>query len=95
MALHNAIDDHDERTGWPADLHIRATQSRNQEPADDRRPQASLRRQARGNGKSHGQRQRDNAYGDTCTHVAQRHLARVAAQAVEQAGVKAVQFQGV
>src|SRR6478672_1237860 len=42
IAVHgdDSGDDHDERTGRPADLHPRAAQRRNEEAGDDRRDQA-------------------------------------------------------
>jgi len=59
--LHNAVDDHDEGAGRPADLHARTAQRGNQESRDDRGQQPALGRESTGNGKGDGERQRDNA----------------------------------
>ena len=53
-------DEHDEGAGRTADLEAAAAQQRDQEAADDGRVEPALRRDARGDGDRHRQRQRDD-----------------------------------
>ena len=61
VALNNAVDDHDESAGRPANLHRRAAQGRNQRAGDDGGPDACLGLQPGRDGKRHGQGQGHNA----------------------------------
>lgn len=53
----------DERARWAADLELAAAKKRDDEPADDRGVQATVRGQSGGDGDRHGERQRHDGYG--------------------------------
>ena len=55
----DSVDDHDEGAGGAADLRARAAQQRDEESGDDRAVDAGLRSHSAGDGKGHGERQRN------------------------------------
>ena len=57
----DAGDHDDERAGGAADLDARSAERRDEEAGDDRAVDAGLRREARGDGECHRERQRDEA----------------------------------
>ena len=69
VLLHDAVDDHDERAGGPADLHPGAAQRRDQEAGDDRGVEALLRGDAAGDGEGDGEREGDDADDDAGEQV--------------------------
>ena len=72
----DARDDHDERAGRSADLHVRAAERRDEEAGDDRAVDAGLRRHARGDRERHRQRQRDEADGDAGDQIGRERAKR-------------------
>ena len=86
MALHNAVDDDDEGTRRPANLHPAAAQQRNQKARNDGGEQTRLRAQTGGNGKGHGQGQGHHADGQPRAHIFEKTGAGVALQGVEKLG---------
>jgi hypothetical protein len=90
VPLHDAVDDHDEGTGRPPDLHRRAAQRSDDEPRDDGRPQPGLGRQTTGDGKRHGQWQCHHADSQACTDVTPQACAVITRKIVQQPGTKPV-----
>ena len=69
VLLDNAVDNHHKCAGRPSDLDARPAERRNEEPSHDRGPEAPARRDTTGNGKSDGQRKRDDADDDAGREV--------------------------
>ena len=70
-----------EGTGGPADLRSRSTQRGDQKASNDGTVNSGLRRKARGNRKSHGQRQGHQTNRDSGNQIAQKFIQAVMAQA--------------
>ena len=68
----NAGDDDHECSGRAANLGRRSAEHGNQKTGDDGAVDSGLRREARSDRESHGQRQSDQAYGDAGDQIAQR-----------------------
>ena len=83
----DAGDDDDECACRSGDLHARTAQRRHDEAGHDRAVDAGLRRQARGDGERHRQRQRDQAHGDAGGHVGHQRVAVVRRRHVRRRGV--------
>ena len=64
MLADDAGDDHDEGAGGPANLEARSAEGRDEEAGDDGAVDSSLRGEAGGDGKRHGERQGHQADGD-------------------------------
>jgi hypothetical protein len=75
-ARHN----YDKRAGGAANLHERAAQCGDDKSGYDRGVEPGLRRDSGGNGKGHGQRQSDQANGDSCCKVTREFRKGVAAK---------------
>ena len=86
VLLHDAVDDHDERAGGPADLHPRAAERRDQEAGDDRGVEAAVRRDAAGDGERDRQGQRDDADDHPGDRVGGELLAGVGLEGGDQLG---------
>ena len=93
VALHDAVDDDDEGTGGPADLHAGAAQRRDQDAGDDGREDALLGLDARRDRKRHGQWQRDDADSDAGAEVGDEAGAVVVLERVEQARAERVNLR--
>ena len=82
VLAHRCSDQDDEGAGRAADLKAAAADRRDEEAADDRRVEAALGRDARGDGDCHGQRQRNDGDGqsgkDVGLEVARVRSARAA-----------------
>ncbi len=76
----NAGNDYDECAGRPADLRFGAAESGHDESSDDGAIDSGLWGHAGGDGKGHGQRQRDQADGYSRNEVGQKFVAIVIAQ---------------
>ena len=92
VALDDAVDDDDESTCWPADLHVGTTQGADQEAGNDGRENALLGLHSAGNGKGHGQRQGDDTHGEAGAHVGNEPARVVAPQGVNQPWAKGVKW---
>ncbi len=86
----NAGDDDDEGSGGATDLGGRSAERGDEKAGDDRAVDSSLRREARSDGKGHGQRQGDQAYGDSGDQVAEEFIRVVIAQAEDGLGKPAL-----
>ncbi len=80
VAGNDAKDDDYECTSRAADLRAGAAEGGNQETSDDGTVDACLRRDARGDGESHGERQRDKTHGDSREQVSGKFVEVVIAQ---------------
>ena len=67
---------------------LRAAQARNENPGDDGRENAGLRRDARGDGKGHGQRQGDDSHGDARHEVGVKIRPGIGFERIQQFGPK-------
>ena len=76
----NTGDDHYECARWAANLRARPSQQGNQEACNYCAVNSRLRRQSRGNGKRHSQRQGNQANGYSGYEVFQKLLRSVVAQ---------------
>ena len=65
MRGHNAGDYDHKGTGWATDLGRRAAERGDEKARDHGAVNAGLRRESRGDGKRHGQRQRHQPHGDS------------------------------
>ena len=81
----DAIDDGNEGAGGAADLHPRAAQGEDEEPGDDGGPDAGRGRHATGDGKRHGERQRQHAHGGASREVGEELPAVIAVQRLDEA----------
>jgi hypothetical protein len=77
----DAGDDDDEGAGGAADLGGRSAERGDQKAGDDGAVDSGLRREAGGDGKGHGQRKSDQAYGDSGDQIVQEFIQAVIAQA--------------
>ena len=84
VALHDAVDDHDEGARGPADLHPRSAQRGDQEARDDRGVEPTLRRDTAGDRERDGQRQRDDPDDDPRADVGHELGAVVRSERREQ-----------
>ena len=80
VLLDDAVDDDDERSCGAADLDAAASEDGDDQSGDDGRDDALLRRHARGNTESDGQRQRHDAYDDAGHEVGHKGLTVVILQ---------------
>src|SRR5213079_795481 len=80
VALDDGVDDHHEGPGGPADLDARPAQRRDQEPGDDRREEAALRRDAARDRERDRERQRHDADDHPRDRVGEALLAGVPLQ---------------
>ena len=86
VLLDDAVDDHDERAGRPADLHPRAAERRDQEAGDDGRVEAAIRRDPARDGERDGERQRHDADDDARGHIGGELRAVVRLQCRDELG---------
>ena len=77
VLLHDAVDDHDERAGWPADLHPGAAQRGDDEARDHRRVETTVGGDTAGDGEGDGERERHDADDDAGGEVRDELLAVV------------------
>ena len=80
MKRDDAGDDHDESAGGAANLRLGAAEQRNQETGDDSAVDTGLRGQSGGDGKSHGQRQGDQAHRDAGNEIVKKFVGVVVPQ---------------
>ena len=94
VAFDDAVDDDNEGTGRPGNLHPAAAQRRDQKAGNDGREQALFGFDTRGDGKGHGQRQRNDADREAGADVGHQVGPRIAGQGIEQPGSEAMKTGG-
>ena len=68
-ALHDSVNDYDERSGRSSDLDTRSTQRGDQKPRDDRGIKPAIRRHTAGDGKGNCERKCHDADDDAGHHI--------------------------